>query len=242
MARGFRAAYDSAAFVLAVSFGTFVFAAAAWYLIERYLTGWGRFGAHGVTYYILWLLMCGAAHYAWRTRTNEYPAISDTFRCLKTLWLPATALFLADAFITAVIVGDIYVFASKLPRPLNFGWIVFAWLGFLWLLMLIYHPVLLSAQSMFESKPTPLVIIKKSFLLMADNFRFTLVYFIVLLSIFVISTLLVFVGHALVCFGLFAFLTAEAVRELFVRYDAVKDEPDEIIDTWEIKDPDQRRK
>ena len=242
MARSFRAAYDNAAYTLGISFGSFCFTAAACYFIEKFIVGWWRLGAYLVSAYLMWLLFCGAAGYAWKYLQNEYPAQSETFKTIKNLWGPATALFFVDLIITAVLFGDTYILMVKVHSILRYGWIPFAWFGLLWLFMLIYHPALLSAQSLFESKPTPGVIIKKSFLLMADNTAFSFAHFVVILSVIVISTLLVFLGHALVCFGICAFMSAGAVREPLIRYGAVTEEPDEIIDPWEIKEPDKRSK
>jgi hypothetical protein len=92
--------------------------------------------------------------------------------------------------------------------------------------MAIYQLPLLVVQLSTESGMGVGVILRKSFLLMADNPGFTLGLFLVIIAFAVLCAIPMFVGFAVLFFGASAFLVTHALRELFIRYGIIEAEPE----------------
>lgn len=235
--RGFRAAYDHLGYVVFVTFTSFVLASALFGAVVAGVRATGpAWGMAKIVFFVpvalaAWLCAVGVYYYANRSVYHEYPTLADTWCGIRELLGPALLLFALDALVTIVLIGDT-VFLLSLR-----GGSVFLALGILsgyilivWLMMSMYHLPLLPAQAKMESGPRPTVIVRKSFLLMADNPGFTVGLFLAIIALAVVCAVLGFVGMAAFYLGATAFVLTHALRELFTKYGIVEDEPDVVED------------
>lgn len=237
---GFRAAYESLGYVVGASFATLVITAivpAMMGLISAHAAGM-LLGLPALP--VAWLCAVGVFYYAKKVVYHERPAPADTWEGIRRLLGPAIALFVVDLIISTVLFGDVVFFAlafkAKGGALLAGLTMVCAYLALMWMLMGIYHLPLLVAQLEMESGPGVKVILRKSFLLMADNPGFTVGLFIAIIAFTVLCALSA-VGMALLFTGTAAFLLTCSLRELFVKYGIVEQEPEVIEDKpWRLRD------
>lgn len=193
---------------------------------------------------VWWLCAVGVTFYAWKTISHQHPIPIDTLEGIRSLLWPALGLFVVDAIIGAVLLGDVAFFALAFKAR---GGVVMAgltmvcaYLALMWSLMCVWHLPLLAAQLEMESGPGVRVILRKSFLLTADNPGFTVVVFVVIIAFAALCAVSA-VGMALVFAGTLAFLLTCSLRELFVKYGIVEEEPEVVEDKpWSL--PDEWRK
>lgn len=243
---GFRAAYDALGFVVGASFATLVVGALV-------LVAMGLLSAHvkqvraaGMLLGLpalpaVWLCAVGIFYYAKKAVCHEHPALGDTWEGIRKLFGPAIALFVVDGIASAVLVGDVVFFTLAFRAKGGVAFAAFgmvcAYIGLMWLMMSLYHLPLLVAQLEMESGPRVGVILRKSFLLAADNPGFTVGLFAVIIAFAVICALPAMLGIALVFPGLAAFLLTSSLRELFVEYGVIEEEPEVVEDKpWRLRD------
>jgi len=235
LSKGFRAAYDSLGYVVFVTFLSFVTSLGLCGAAVAVLRA-TKAGMWGILYFapalaVAWLAAVGVFYYANRSVYHQYPSPADTWVGIRTLLVPALKLLIVDLVVTTILCGDAVFFLRAKGSSL------FPVLGvacgyglFVWLMMLIYHLPLLVAQLGMESGPRPLVIVRKSFLLLADNPGFTVGLFLAIIALAVACVVPAFVGMALVYLGGAAFVLTHALRELFIRYGIVEEEPEVVQD------------
>ncbi len=246
---GFVAAFDHLGFVFISTFATFLLAVGvfALSLFAVYKLGL-RIPAYLIyipSIAVAWLMAVGVFYYANKAVFAIDAAASDLLEGIKKLFIPAILLLLLDGFITVVVFSDKLADAqyfwrnvAGLPGALlpviNMLALFFK---ILWLMMLLYHLPLLPAQLNMKSGPNPLVILKKSYLLMADNPGFTVVLFVVIIAFAVICALPMRVGFATVFLGAAAFILTHALRELFIKYGVVEEEKEVVEELpWRLPD------
>ena len=232
--KGFRAAYDSMGYAVlssAVWFGVAAVPAAV--AVGRMRSGEVAAGvalaAVGVVAGFVWCV--GVFYYASAVVYHRHPAPADTFVGIRKLLAPGLALLAVDVAVTVVLAGDAAFFLLMRTGP------AFAALGvvcgyalLVWLMMLTYHLPLLVWQLDAESQPRVGVILKKAFLLTFDNPGFTVGLFAAIIAFAVVCSFAI-VGAAMLLLGTLAFLLTHALRELFVKYGIVEEEPEVIEDT-----------
>ena len=240
---GFRAAYDSLGYVVGASFVTFAITVAVLALMGLLSVHAKQFRALGVllglgTLAAWWLCAVGVTYYAWKTITHQHPTPTDTFEGIRRLLRPAAALFVVDLIISTVLFGDVAFFAlafkARGGAVLAGLTMVCAYLALMWSLMCVWHLPLLAAQLEMESGPSVRVILRKSFLLTADNPGFTVGLFVVIIAFAALCVISAF-GTALVFAGTLAFLLTCSLRELFIKYGIVEEEPEVVEDKpWKL--------
>jgi len=243
LSRGFRAAYDHLGYVVFATFLAFVAVAALFSLAARLVKVMGP--TWGMTKVILfipaalaaWLAAVGMAHFANKVAYHEYPVLGDTWSGIRSLLGHAIALFALDLLVMAVLLGDAAFFFSARGNTvfLALG-ILSGYILFVWLAMCMYHLPLLPAQAKMESGPRPLVIVRKSFLLAADNPGFTVGLFLAIIALAVVCAVPGFVGMAAFYLGATTFVLTHALRELFIKYGITEDEPEVVEDRGWPKD------
>lgn len=233
--KGFRAAYDHLGYVVLVSLvsvlGTAVPISLGWTVtVELGLDVLGAlFLVLGALF--CWLCAVGLFHYADKAVYNEHPSLADTWRGIGRLIGPALALFVIDLVVMAVLLGDAAFFLSIKSKAVGIVVaVVCLYLATAWALAALYHLPLLSAQLRMESGPRPFVIIRKSFLLALGSPGFTLGLAFAIITLAVLCALPAGVGTAMLFPGTAAFLLTHGLRELFVRYGVVEEEPEVIED------------
>ncbi len=245
--QGFVAAYDSLGYVVGASFAVFFASALVttlMALIARTASAPGFLGLLFVVPGLLvaWFGAVGVFFYVRKAIFHEHPTVGETWQGIRILLGPAIALFVVDLLISVVVLGDLAFFA--LAFKANGGMvlaalaIVSAYVSLMWLMMSLYHLPLLIAQLGIESGPRVKVILSKSFLLTADNPGFTAGLFVVIIALAVLCALPALLGIALIFTGAAAFLLTSALRELFIKYDMVEEEP-EIVEDKPWRMPEQ---
>ncbi len=239
---GFRATYDSLGYVVGASFASFaastVVFAAMGLIAANTKAGFAALPLAIPGLLVVWLCAVGIFYYANMVIAHEHPTPIDTIKGIRTLIWPAMALFVVDLLISAVLIGDVVFFGlafkargGALLAVLTMVWV---YLALMWMMMSLYHLPLLVAQSKMQSRPGGCVILRKSFLLAADNPGFTVGLFAVIIAIAVLCALSA-VGMALLFTSTVAFLLTSSLRELFVKYGIVEQEPDVIEDKpWKL--------
>ncbi len=244
---GFRDAYDHLGYVVFSTFATFIVTVVVvglMAIIARALRGipWmlqlplvapGLFAA--------WLCAVGVFYYANRSISHEHPAPIDTWHGIKRLFAPALGLFALDLLITSVLVGDAVFFLTMFSAngTLLFAvlTITFGYLSIVWAMTAMYHLPVLVAQLEMESGPRATVVLRKSFLLMADNPAFTVGLFLVTIALGILCVVPALVGMAVIYLGAVAFLLTRALRELFVKYGIVEQEAEPVAEErWRLPD------
>ncbi|MGI6296661.1 MAG: hypothetical protein ACOX3G_11295 [Armatimonadota bacterium] len=242
--QGFRGAYDSLGYVIGASFTVFL-ASAAVFALMRFALQLAN-GIFGLLFFIPvlfvgWIGAVGIFYYVKKVIFHENPSASDTLTGIRSLFWPATMLFVVDVIVTAVLTGNIIFFA--LAFRANGGvliaalGIVSAYIGLMWLLLSMYHLPVMMLQSEMESEPTLRKIIYKSFLLAADNPAFTVGLFVVIIAFTLLCSLPAMLGVALLLPGTVAFLLIYSLRELYIKYGIIEPEPEVIEDKpWTLDD------
>lgn len=191
---------------------------------------------------------------------HEQPVLADTWAGVRRLLGPAIVLFAADALVSAVLIGDLVllrsIFAGTTRALFSEGFVcanrhfldwgrgnllfgaftvLLGYLSLIWAMMAMYHLPLLAAQLKMPSGPRASVILRKSFLLAADNPGFTVGLFAVIIAFAVVCAIPGLVGMAILYLGAAAFLLTHALRELFARYGIVEEEPEVLEDKpWRL--------
>ena len=231
--KGFRDAYEHMGYVVFTTFLSFLITSAVFslaVLAQRYVSNLA--GALLVIPAILaaWFCAVGVFYYANKSVFHEHPTLADTWKGIKTLFAPALALFIVDFIITLVLLGDVIFFLRFLGPKGNSLFVIIGvlcgYLSLMWLMMAMYHLPLLIAQLSMESGPKPLVILRKSYLIMVDNPTFTVGLFLAIIAIAVLCVIPMLIGIAILFLGVAAFLLTHALRELFIKYGMVEEEPD----------------
>ncbi len=191
--RGFGATYDQLGYVVFASFASFVLFSAltgAAFASVRMLGRAGGIAKVGLFFpaiIALWLFAAGVYYYANKSVYHEYPNLVDTWIGIKTLLVPALKLLVLNLMVTVLILGDALFFLNvKRSLISQVVGVVCGYIAVVWLMMIMYHLPLLVAQLSMESGPRPLIVVRKSFLLMADNPGFTLGLFLVIIALAVI--------------------------------------------------------
>ena len=232
---GFRAVYDNLGYVVLVTFVVFLvtvalLAAAVW-IVNAMKPGMGGVVLFLPGVFAAYLGAVGAFCHANRSVYHEGPSLADTWTGIKTLFRPALGLFVLDLAITALLAGDTIFFLTVKSNPaFPLLGIACGYLTLAWLMMTMYHLPLLAAQLSMESGPRPFVVVRKSFLLMMDNPGFTVGLFLAIIALAVICAVPALVGTAVFYLGAAAFILTHALRELFVRYGIIEEEPEIVED------------
>lgn len=236
--RGFVATYDHLGYVVFVTFASFVLvstllgAAIAAVRTLGQLGGMAKIVLFFPAVIAFWLFAVGVYYYAHKSVHHEYPTLADTWTGIKVLLRPALKLLALDLTVTVLLLGDTFFFLSMKGGPIfQIVGIVCGYIALVWLMMTMYHLPLLVAQLGMESGPKPVVVVRKSFLLVADNPGFTVGLFLVIIALAVICAVLGFVGMAVFYLGATAFVLTHALRELFIKYGIVEDEPETVEDS-----------
>lgn len=233
--KGFGAAYENMGYVVFVSFVCFLLAVLCAWVLGR-IAGVIRIGVAEIALVIpgglvVWLVSVGVFYYAKKVVYYEYPALADTITGIRVLLSPAVGLFAIDFLVTMLLVGDtVALFLRRGSAVWQFLGVVCGYLSVIWLMSCMYHLPLLVKQLEMESGPRPVVVLRKSFLLMADNPGFTVSLFVVIIALAVVCALPGFVGMALFYPGGTAFIITHALRELFIKYGIVEEEPEVVED------------
>lgn len=219
-----------------------------------------------------WLCAVGVFYYANRSVFHYQASLSDTWHGVRRLLAPALGLFIIDAVITTVLMGDLLLFrqmlagiADQIAALQKVGGltsaqelqiqslgrthlllmavtIVFGYITAAWGMIMMYHLPLLTAQLDMESGPRPKVILRKSVLLAVDNPVFTVALFLVIIAFAVLCALPAFIGMVVLFLGAIAFLLTHALRELFIKYEIVEEEPETVDDKpWHLPDSWMKR-
>lgn len=235
---GFRGAYDHLGYVVLTTFATFV-AASALFSIGVLIVRSTRPGMGGIVLFFpamfaAYLSAVGVFYYSGKVVHHEHPVPTDTFVGIKRLFRPALWLFAVDVVITLVLLADtmffLGMFGAKGGAVMVALAVLCAYLVLVWLMMAMYHMPLLVAQMGMESGAGVRVILRKSFLLMADNPGFTLGLFLAIIALAVLCALPALIGMAVFYQGAAAFILTHALRELFIKYGIVHEEPESVDD------------
>lgn len=250
--RGVRAAYDQLGWVVGITLASFaatagVLSLSVWAAnLAGVASGPFRVVIPLPGVFVYYLCAVGAFYYAGRSAAYRHPALGDFWTGVRVLFWPALVLFAIDALVGGVLVGDA-VFFLALGSARNSGLfaalgVLCAYLAVVWATMCQYHLPLLVAQLDMESGPRPAVVIRKAFLLTADNPGFTATLFLVIIAIAVLCALPALIGMAILFLGATAFILTHSLRELFVRYGIVEEEPDLVEETpWRLPDSWRKR-
>ncbi|MFQ3548945.1 MAG: hypothetical protein SNJ70_04280 [Armatimonadota bacterium] len=245
LSNGIRATYENLGYVAAVSFSSFLIAMGLMFFgisLMKSVPGIPKIFLYILIFasiYIYWLCINGIFYYANRLLFGKMPSVLDTYEGIKILLAASTKLFLTDFSITLVLVGDAYFFLFILgPKmgmfPIIIG-VLLGYLSILWLCMFMYHLPLLAAQLDMDSGTSVKVILKKAFLLTADNPVFTLIMFLVIITFTILCVIpTALVGVAFLYPSAVAFLLNSALKELFIKYDILQPEIDIIDDKWTL--------
>ncbi len=234
--RGFAAAYDHLGYVVLVSFTGFAVTAivlgAGMKLALILELGALKFALCIPAALAAWLVAVGAFYYAKKSVYHEHPSLVETLSGIRILLRPALALFLVNLTVILILIIDVaaYLLVARTSAVYGILSVVCAYLALFWFLAAIYHLPLLASQLDMPSGPRPLVVLKKSFLLLGDNPGFTAGLVVVIIALAVICALPGFVGMALFYLGTAAFVVTHAVRELFIKYGIVESEPEVVED------------
>lgn len=176
-------------------------------------------------------LLAGLARLAREILAREDPAFGDLFREARRLARPGALLAALQAWVTLLLVVDLAFFAASSSGALRFVAVPFFYLLLFWGLMLPYQWPLLA-----EGAGPPLVILRKSALLVLDNLSFSLgVALLSLLFSFVCAATTV--GLVLLWPGTLAFFHSMATRALLRRYGLLPLDPEpspEEDDAWRL--------
>lgn len=241
--RGFGSAWDSLGYVVGASLATFLVGAIVLTLMGLLSANVKQLHPAGMLLGLpallaWWLCEVGIFYYSKKSFYYEHPAPGDTWVGICRLFWPAVKLFVVDAIISTVLVGDVLFFASAFKAKGSFAFAVLgmvsAYVAFMWLLMGLYHLALLVAQLDTESGPRVWVVLRKSFLLAADNPGFTVGLFVAIIAIGALCVFSV-LGAVLLLPGVVAFLLTSSLRELYVKYGVIEEEPEIVEDKpWRL--------
>ncbi|MEN6355461.1 MAG: hypothetical protein ABFD83_00090 [Armatimonadota bacterium] len=241
--KGFIDAYDHLGYVVLVTFITFMLVALVAGLMSFI---WRSPNALNIVkalsilpaLFVAYLCAVGVYYFAGMVVYREHPVLLDTLAGIRRLIKPALKMCVIDTLVTAILVVDFVFFFIMIGSKRNMIFavpaILIGYATITWLNMMIYHLPLLSSQFLLESNTSIKVILRKSFLLMADNPGFTVSLFLVIIAFAVLCVVPMFIGIAFLFLGASAFLITHALRELFVKYGIVEEEPEIVEDNYKF--------
>ena len=246
--KGFRDAYDHLGLTLAVSLITsFVF------VILSSLARLSFFSrpVYQVSIIIVsslcaWLCASGAYYFVGKSVYGEHPVLIDFWLGFKRTLTPSIKLYFVDLLITAAALSNIIMFVKLALANSSFSFFIISafasGITIIWLMMLMYHLPLLVWQLEQESGPGALVILRKSFLLVAGNPAFTVGLFLVIIAFTIICVFSALIGWVTLFLGASAFLLTHATRNLFIKYGIVEDDPEpDLEDKWKLPESWRKR-
>jgi len=166
---------------------------------------------------------------------RESVSAKDFVSGLRELAVSAWALGLVQGLVTFVLMVSIWFYMVFLPAVpivhsqgahvvvLMLG-MVSVWVSLFWGGMMIYHFPLL-----VEQRPGTLMILKRGYLLTADNVGFTVGIFFVIILLTCLCLLSRFL-FPLVYLGMLIILETLALRTLLLKYEAIAPEPTPGVD------------
>jgi hypothetical protein len=180
-------------------------------------------------YYVYWVCSLGVNYFVHGVINYEHPELMDVLYGIKKLIKPASLLFGVSFFVVTVLISDVVYFA-KLAQGGNVIFMAFAMLFIYaiiyWISISLYFLPVLIYQDKAEASVSPFTVIKKSYLLAADNPLFSFGLLIALIPLLI--------GYIIFCLGTSAFLTNAAARELYIKYDIVEEPNVEDNDRWRL--------
>jgi hypothetical protein len=233
--KGFRAAYDNLGYVVFVTFVTFAITAGLGGGAVK-IASVTRPGMGGIALFLpavlaAWMCAVGAFYYANKAVYHEHPALGETWTGIRTLFFPALGLLALDLVVTVLLVGDTVFFLAAKGSPIfSILGVACGYVALVWLMMAMYHLPLLVAQLGMESGPRPFVVVRKAFLLTVDNAGFTVGLFAAIIALAIVCAVPALIGTAVFYLGAAAFILTHALRELFVKYGVVEEEPEVVED------------
>lgn len=239
--KGFVDSYDHMGYVVLVTFITFLLVAI---VVGSAAFVWRSSSVLNIVkvlsilpaLFVSYLCAVGVYYYAGMAVYFKHPVLLDTLAGIRKLINPALKLFVIDILVTAILSVDFVFFFIMVGSKHNMIFavpaVLIGYATLTWLAMMIYHLPLLSSQFVMESNTSIKVILRKSFLLMADNPGFTLGLFLVIIAFAVLCVVPMLIGIAFLFLGASAFLITHALRELFVKYGIIEEEPEIVEDDW----------
>lgn len=203
---------------------------------------------------LLPLVLTGIFRMAYKIVYRDDPGITNIASGFGELLLSGWLLALINILVIGVLVVDIAFFFGRIG-PLKgswFGYIIGAlsiYALIIWLMMAMYQLPTLVAQRPRGQREGAIAAVKKSFLLVMGNPGFTTELFIAILGTSILCVLSVIGARISPVVAVFAVLSilvmlvlyagtvsillTHALRELFIRYGVVEDQPDVVVDAWE---------
>lgn len=176
-------------------------------------------------------LTAGVFFLARRIVTRDDPSVSDVFYGTVTLAIPTWTLGLAQVAITTIIFVNIWFYLTRHSLALNLIGVFCIYVMLLWGLASIYHyPILV------EQRPGTLKILKRGFLLTADNVTFTAKTFLAIILLTCLSIVIPFCLPLLFA-GTASILQVRALRALFVKYGLLEPEREHEADEGLVLPP-----
>lgn len=180
-------------------------------------------------YFVYWICSVGVNYYVHGIVNYEHTEIIDIWLGIKKLFKPASQLFVVSFLILTILFID----AAFFVRLAGNGQILFMvlaifmlYLFLYWISISLYFIPVMIYQDKLHSNVSPFIIIKKSYLLAADNQLFTLGVFL--------SLIILLPGFALLFLGISAFLTNTAARELYLKYNIVEEPKIDDNNKWRV--------
>jgi hypothetical protein len=238
--RGIREAYDFLGSVLAMSalvavvalpLGSGVFALVLWFQ-ERSGVSAARSPGAAILLALVIVgaltgpLLAGCYGLARQIVGREDPGLGELFREARLRWRSGMALGALQTGVALVLLADAVFFASLRIAGLRWLSVVFIYAMLFWGLMGVYQwPLLVDDRAGGGSPPRLRAVVRKSALLVLDNFALSLVLGLVGL-LFTIVCVATGAGLVLLWAGTLAFLQTTALRELWRKYGILPPEPD----------------
>jgi len=183
-----------------------------------------------------WICSVGIYDYAYKAVTHEHPVVMDAITAIRELVRPALLLFVADLFITLIVISNIVFYAIQAMSKGGLAWtalaVFFFYMLIIWIMMMLYHlPLLVSGGKDSTVKG----VLKRGLVLTVTNPVFTLMLFLVIIAFTILCALPVFAGWVALLVGGCAFFCCSALKELFISYGLTPDDPTEPEDKgWRV--------
>jgi len=185
------------------------------------------------TAYVLLIapITAGVFFLARRIVTRDDPSLSDVFHGTITFAMPAWTLGLAQVAVTTIILVNMWFYLTRHSLALNLIGVLCIYVMLLWSLASVYHyPILV------EQRPGALKILKRGFLLTADNVTFTAKTFSVIILLTCLCIVIPFCLPLLFA-GTASILQVRALRALFVKYGLLEPEREPEADEGLVLPP-----
>jgi uncharacterized membrane protein YesL len=161
----------------------------------------------------------GVFRYARNAAARQEPELYDLAWGFRTVWRSSLGLGAIQAFGALLLAGNCYFYVSQRHPVVVVIGAVFGYVLAFWLLACLYQWPLLAEQQL-----TPIAAVKKSALLVLDNFGFTL-SLALLLAVVSVALWLTVIGGALLWAGAVAMFLTQATRELLRKYHVLPPDP-----------------